>query len=112
MKDDLVPFGKKVKHDNLNDLGLSYEEAAHGVQSAIKYRMEHSLTPATEPKHLRTGIDMSKADQLGLTQLLIDKGIITSDEYCEYMRLAANQELHMHEEQIRTLTGLKGIKFR
>ena len=87
----MVPF-------KLRDLGLTYEEAAHGVQTAIAYDIGQGRK-TTEPKHMRVGIDMSKADMLGLAILLIEKGIITSDEYIEAMRLSANEELAMREEE-------------
>ncbi len=82
----------------LRDLGLSYEEAAHGVQAAIAFDIGRGRK-TTEPKHMRVGIDMSKADMLGLTVLLIDKGVITEAEYIEAMRLGANEELAMREEE-------------
>lgn len=94
----------------MKDLGLTYEEAAHGVQAAIAYAMGTG-SKATEPKHMRVGIDMSKADMLGLATLLIAKGIFTQDEYIEHMRLAANQELHMREEEVFAKTGAR-ISFR
>lgn len=78
------------------DLGLSYEAAAHGVQTAIAYRMEKG-DAATEPKHLRVGVDMSKADLGALLMLLVEKGIFTQDEVLEAMRLGANTELAMRE---------------
>lgn len=90
--------------DRLKDLGLTYKEAAHGVQSHIAYGIqigEH----ATEPKHLRLGIDMEKADTLGLVCLLMDKGVITPEEYHEYLRRAANHELAMRQDE-------SGLEFR
>lgn len=110
MKDDLIPFGAKT--DNMKDLGLSYEAAMHGVQSAIKYKMENNLTKSVDLKHLRVGIDGSKADMLGLVELLISKGVFTSEEYLEYLRRSANNELHMHEEEVRAKIGNKNISFR
>ena len=94
----------------LKDLGLSYLEAAHGVQTAIAYDMQSGRSRVTEPKQLRVGVDMSKADQLGLAQLLIDKGVFTPEEYEEYVRLAANHELAEREEAIQG--ELPGVKFR
>lgn len=91
---------------NLTDLGLSYEEAGHGVQTAIAFKMGQG-EKATEPKHMRTGIDMSKADMLGLVELLIDKNIITSAEYLEAIRLSANQELALHEEEVQQKYNIK-----
>jgi len=80
------------------DLGLSYEAAAHGVQTAIAHEMNLKRS-ATDPKHLRVGIDMQKADLGGLAMLLVDKGVFTQEEYFEYMRLAANYELAMREAE-------------
>jgi len=80
------------------DLGLSYEAAAHGVQTAIAYVMESGGT-ATTPKHMRTGIDMQKADTGGLATLLVAKGVFTWEEYMEAMRLGANTELAMREAE-------------
>jgi len=87
----------------LRDLGLTYEQAAHGVQTAIA----HGITKgdsATVPKHMRTAIDMSKADMLGLATLLISKGLITQEEYIEHMRLGANEELARRQDENPGLT--------
>ena len=91
----------------MRDLGLNYMQALHGVQSAIAHAMSDPEYGATDPKHMRVGIDASKAEQAGLAMLLINKGIITIEEYEEAMRLAVNEELAMHEAEY----GGK-IKFR
>lgn len=101
----------------MKDLGLSYEAAAHGVQSAIGFEMgKKGLDPdqgvGRELKHQRTGIDMQKSDLLGFAELLISKGVFTVNEYVEYMRLAANTELAMHEEKMRKEYGNIGVSFR
>lgn len=85
----------------MRDLGLTYEEALHGVQSALKLEMTATTDlKRVQPKHMRVGIDMSKADARGLAELLIDKGIFTLDEYREYMRLAANEELAYEQDRL------------
>lgn len=100
------------------DLGLTYEQAAHGVQSAIRYVMTQEGHPDSGPtvdmlKHLRVGVDCRAADTLGLVELLIAKGVFTSEEYIEHMRLAMNQELHMHERHCRDTYGLPAnVEFR
>lgn len=98
----------------MKDLGLSYEEACHGIQSAIRFVMSAKGIPddQVDPiiryiKHVRVGVDSSKADMLGLVELLLAKGVFTKDEYIEHMRLAANQELFMHEVHIERDFGLK-----
>lgn len=103
------------------DLGLDYETAAHGVQSAVAYEQSKKLGPqyddGTPPnkyaKHLRVGLDMRAADASALAQLLIDKGVFTEVEYLEAMRLAANEELARYEEHNRATYNLPdGAKFR
>ena len=91
----------------MRDLGLTYEQAAHGVQAAIAFDIGRGSTAST-PKHLRVGVDMSKADMLGLAMLLISKGVITEEEYIEHMRLAANEELAMRE----AACPIPGMSFR
>ncbi len=99
-----------MKKDEMRDLGLTYEEAAHGVQTAMAVDIAAGKR-ATEPKHLRVGIDMSKSDMLGLAMLLMDKGVFTSEEYVEYMRLAANEEVAMREDVSKYGPGPK-VSFR
>ena len=100
------------------DLGLNYEDAMHGVQSAIKFELsqlfEQAKTNNTNLedflgdrlKHMRVGIDASKSDACGLAALLIKKGVFTLDEYLEHMRLYMNEELARYEAHIQTTYGL------
>ena len=89
----------------MHDLGLTYEQALHGVQSAIKHDFSKKRRgPDETAKHLRVGIDSSLATHLGLARLLIDKGVFTMEEYTEYIRLATNQELYRYQ-QILDPTG-------
>lgn len=93
------------------DLGLGYEEAGHGVQSAVRFEMTQAGVRDGGPeanmlKHLRTGLDMRAGDMAGLAQLLIDKGVITEAEYVEALRLAANEELARYEEHIQKTYGI------
>lgn len=92
------------------DLGLSYLEAAHGVQSAIAQSMAEG-SRETEPKHLRVGVDLSKSDTYGLATLLMQKGVFTQEEYVEHMRLAANTELARLEKEAFERHGVM-VKFR
>lgn len=97
-------MGKMLNWLKAKDLGLTYEQAVHGVQTSIA---SGAYDRGMEPKHMRTGVDMTKADMLGLACLLIDKGVISNDEYVEYIRLSANMEVAMREEDISQKTGLK-----
>lgn len=89
--DNVTTEGK----DSMVDLGLSYESAMHGVQSAIAaFYMD-----SAEPKHLRVGVDSCFVTDRALANLLIDKGVFTTEEYVEYCRLAANMEVHERQEE-------------
>ncbi|MES2694185.1 MAG: hypothetical protein V4773_11985 [Verrucomicrobiota bacterium] len=90
----------------LRDLGLSYEAAVHGIQSAIAYDMKNGGR-ATEPKHMRVGVDTSKAEMAGLATILIEKGVFTVEEYVEVMRRAVNEEVAMREAEISAKVGRK-----
>lgn len=87
------------------DLGLSYEVAMHGMQTAVAYEMNlEGRKSATEPKHLRVGINASMSDHAALVWLLVNKGIITEAEYLEAMRLWANNELALYQERHPRMT--------
>lgn len=104
----------------MQDLGLSYEAAAHGVQSAIRYEMtQKGIADDTADevlrmlKHLRVGVDCRASDAGAMARLLIGKGVFTEAEYLEAMRLAINDELAGYETQLRSEYGLPpGADFR
>lgn len=56
------------------------EPRSHAVQTGVLFRLERDPTSGTM-KHLRTGVDTSKAEHGGFARLLIRKGIITEAEY-------------------------------
>lgn len=86
------------------DLGLTYTQALHGMQSGVAYEHSKGSTDGSS-KHLRVGVNSAFISACGLAQLLIEKNIITIEEYEEAQRLAANDELHIYEER-------NGVTFR
>lgn len=91
----------------MEDLGMSYEAAAHGIQTVKAMELSSGDPNAISkftPKHMRTGIDLTKAEMAGFAALLINKGVITLEEYQEAMRLGVNNELaleHKHYPGMR-----------
>lgn len=85
------------------DLGLTYEEAAHGMQTAVAFEMVKD-PKNTEPKHLRTGVNSAHVDHAALAYILIRKGIITEAEYLEEIRLAMNDELARYQDTYPKVT--------
>ena len=88
----------------------AYTAAAHKVQSAIAILMVHKAPYApVQPKHLRVGVDMSKADMKGLARLLIEKGVFTEDEYLEAVLKSAEEEAADYERLVREELANSGI---
>jgi hypothetical protein len=87
------------------DLGLSYAEALHAMQSGVAYAMETGMDDDITLKHLRVGVNSALIDSGAIANLLIKKDVITHEEFHEELRLAMNHEVHIYEE-------LLGVKFR
>lgn len=79
-----------------------YEKHAHAVQTAIGFNPDKK---ALEPKHLRVGIDMSKADMAGLVTLLIEKGVFTKDEYLAAITQSAEAEVEFQKQSLARNLG-------
>jgi hypothetical protein len=80
-----------------------YERAAHRVQTALAFMPDHDNM---KPKHLRTGIDMSKSDMAGLATLLVEKGVFTKEEYIEAVTTSAEAEADAYEHELSVRTGI------
>lgn len=90
-----------------------YSAALHRVQTAIAVLMGSDPSyKATTPKHMRVGIDMSKSDQAGLAQLLIDKGVFTAEEYVEALAQSAEREADSFERVVQSVTGNRNVRTR
>lgn len=77
---------------------LTYDEARHAIQTGVQYEIETGLR-AHDPKLLRTGINMAMCDHAALARLLIQKGVITHEEYVEAITAEANREVERYEER-------------
>lgn len=87
-----------------------YLKAAHAVMAAIGFAPERKLL---EPKHMRTGIDMTKADMKGLVDLLIAKGVFTSQEYMAAIEVSAEEEVEFQTREVARIMGIEpdALKF-
>lgn len=83
-----------------------YMRAAHAMQSgvAIEMNVPHRKK-ATEPKHLRVGINSAMSDHGGLVQLLIAKGVFTESEYLAAIADAMEREAAEYQSSISALYG-------
>lgn len=87
---------------------LSYESALHGIQTGVAFEMERGVS-ATEPKHLRVGVNSALVNDAALVRLLVAKGLFTMEEYLEELRLEANRELDRYEDRILNEYNVKVI---
>ena len=74
--------------------------AQHAMQSGVAYEMELSNRhQATEPKHLRVGINNALVEVSALAKLFIDKGLISELEYLGALANAYEEEQHRYEKR-------------
>jgi hypothetical protein len=97
----------------MKDLGLTYAEAAHAMQTAVKYEIDMVPTnadstgldsSASNRKHLRVGVNSAMVNDLAVASLLIAKGVFTKEKYAEAVRIAMNNEVALFEERHPGLT--------
>lgn len=84
----------------------NYNEALHAMQSGVAQKM--AMDPSeTSPKHLRVGINSALCDNAALVKLLINKGIITDQEYIDALEEQMNLEVERYEKRLSELLGAK-----
>lgn len=76
----------------------------HAIQTGVAYERERGVH-STEPKHLRTGLDCQMAEFSSLVLLLIDKGVITENEYFITSLKALEEEKARYEARLSELYG-------
>ena len=81
-------------------------ELGHAIQTGVKMEMELG-SKDTEPKHLRVGVNMALLETGGIAKLLIDKGIITEEEYYDQMVKMMEIEVKNYEERLSSHYGTK-----
>lgn len=85
---------------------MSYEQAAHAMQSGVAMLMNYEAKD-TEPKHLRVGVNAGLCDNSALAKLLIAKGIITEQEYMAAITEEMNEEVTRYEALLESIIGKK-----
>lgn len=86
-----------------------YQAAAHAMQSGVEFTKDKT---GQEPKHLRVGINAAMSDMSGLATLLIEKGVITLEEYEKAVADAMEREVKSHREVIARERGVSIDKIK
>lgn len=76
-----------------------YRKACHAVQSGVAAKMQYN-PKETEPKHLRTGVNISMRDLASLVHLLVGKGLITMDEFQKAIADGMETEKQLYEDEL------------
>jgi len=91
-----------------------YKALCHAVQTGIGWEIagenptcfDINADPNLRAhKHLRVGIDVTKSDQGSLVALLIEKGVITDDEYLDAILAGAEREKALYEAHLSARFG-------
>ena len=87
-----------------------YLSHLHAMQTGVMYEIELDPKNAgTDPKHLRVGVNASMSDHAGLVELLIRKGVFTSEEYVDAVAESMKHEKERYEEIVRRLLNNENI---
>jgi hypothetical protein len=100
------------------DFDKLYPALAHAIQTGTAQTMEiqnqavdkgeiSASQPGHSPKMLRTGINMAMVEQSAVAKLLIDKGIITEEEYRQALIDGLQAEKDRFEAQLSEHYGTK-----
>lgn len=81
-----------------------YRAAAHAMQSGVAAEMNLG-SQDTEPKHLRVGVNSSLVNSSALATLLVDKGIITREEYYHALATEMEREKARYEFRLSETMG-------
>jgi hypothetical protein len=89
----------------------SYNDLLHAMQTGVAAMMGKERINGedpclgegdTSPKHLRVGINAAMCNHSALVELLIKKGIITSEEYVESATAVMKREVEDYERRLST----------
>lgn len=89
-------------------LRQTYGQLAHAMQSAVAFLLNYprEAESLTSPKSLRVGVNAAMSDQGGLADLLIEKGIITHEEYVAAVTKSMKREVDSLTARAREASGL------
>lgn len=76
----------------------------HAMQSGVAFMMNYD-TKATDPKHLRVGVNNALVEASAIVKLLVDKGICTGDEYFVILNQMLREEVDRYQKEIKEVTG-------
>lgn len=89
---------------NRDDLTARYNAAAHAMQSGVAMWMNYDAAE-TRPKDLRVGVNSALVSNGALVKLLVEKGIITDEEYMTSLIEMMEREVEDYRQRIEQHLG-------
>ena len=87
-----------------------YYKACHAMQSGVAMEMHLPETrDAAGPKHLRVGVNSAMVETSTLVKILIDKGIITLDDWDRELADSMENEVMRYEQRLHAALGKKVV---
>lgn len=86
-----------------------YMKACHAMQTGVKMEMELHMNDAHSPKHLRVGVNSAMVETSVLVKIMIDKGIITLDEWDKELADGMEAEVELYTKRISDAIGGKKV---
>ncbi len=84
-----------------------YEDLLHAMQSGVAMKMNYDGAE-TSPKHLRVGVNSAMCDSSALARLLVEKGLITNEEYEKAITDMMAEEVKRYEAWLNERLGTQG----
>ena len=88
----------------MSDDSERYARASHAMMSGVKAEQESGSNDGT-PKHLRCGVNSALVNDAALVRLLIEKGIITEEEYVKAVADEMEREVERYQERLTRRFG-------
>lgn len=88
----------------ITELQAEYQSLQHAMQSGIAMKMNYDRRDLEE-KHLRVGVNSALIETGAIATLLLEKGIITEQEYWEKLCKFMRQEVEAYERWLNEKTS-------
>lgn len=85
--------------------GLNYSQLLHAMQTGVAHIIESGTSTETEPKHLRVGVNSAMVEAAALVHLLVDKGLITLEEWEVALTAMMKREVETYSARVNQAYG-------
>ena len=85
-----------------------FDAAARAMQSGVAAKMTFDASE-TSPKHLRVGVNSAHVSDAALLDLLIEKGLVTKEEFFEKLATWMEKEADGYKKEVNAHYGTDGV---